>query len=343
MKNIYILLIVFIIFINCNREYSFYFETKYEKKYIIELKNRYENSYNIDQKIIWSYDVIDFFKQFKKNIELKIFLGEYAEKEKDSDFKSYLYFLISNIYWEEDLKDSSYFYMKKIDPRYYDLQFNSQPVGYIIALRIIELNSSFRDKEYMYKLLLEKYSDIIDYPYTAYELAKLYKSELEMDKAIVILKSIINFVNNSKNIEDSVNITEIKKEIDFYYMKKNWIYYDLEELINNIKQAIIIKNVYLLSNYVSKINFSCNLYNKISNQNWGWSQLGIERFWNSNIVFYSRLEDISNENEAYLKTLNWGFPQLTTWYFYFKRVNYPYDQSIDRGWEWAGIIFGDMF
>ena len=205
------------------------------------------------------------------------------------------------------------------------------------------MDINFKDKEYMYNLLLKKYSDLIDIPYTSYELAKLYKKELKMDKAIPILQGIINFVNSSKNIEDSVNITEIKQEIDFYYMNKNWIYEDLEELINNIKYAIMTKNVYLLQNYVSKKNFSCTIYNKTSSKGLGFNELGIDRFWNSNIVFSSKLEDISNEDEAFLKTFNWQFSQLTTWNFYFKRVYYPYNPTIDRGWEWAGIIFGDMF
>ncbi|HOJ63239.1 MAG TPA: hypothetical protein PLE45_02355 [Spirochaetota bacterium] len=326
-----------------SEQYLFNFQTKYEKEYIVKLKYEYENLNEIQQKINWVYDTVDFFKQFNRNIELKIFLGEYAEKEKNKRFKSYLYFLISNLYWEEDKKEASFFYIKKIDPDHYDLEYNSQSIGYTIALRVISMNVPFRDKEYMYNLLLKKYSDMIDIPYTAYELAKLYKTNLDIEKAIETLKYIINFVNNSKNVEDSVNISEIKREVDFYYMKKNWIYNDLEDLINNIKYAIITKNVTLLSNYVSKINFSCSIYNKSLMQQWGWNQLAIDRFWNSNIVFSSKLEDISNENEAYLKTFNWGFPQLTTWYFYFKRVNYPYDKSIDRGWEWAGIIFGDMF
>ncbi len=339
----FLLLIIFFTGCNLNKNFSFNFETRYEKEYIKKIKKEYQILNTTEQKINWSYDVIDFFKQFKKNLELKILLGEYAEKEKDPLFKSYLYFLISDTYWKEEGKDVSFFYMKKIDPNHYDLTYNSQPIGYIIALRIISINVPFKDKEDMYNLLLKNYAGMIDVPYTAYELAKLYKKELEITKAINILQQIINFVNNSKNSEDSINISEIKKEIDFYYMKKNWIYDDLEELINNIKNAIITKNIYLLNSYISKKEFSCNIYNKVYNQQFNWYQLNIERFWNSNIVFSSKLEEISNEEEAFLKTTNWQFPQLKTWYFYFKRVNYPYDISINRGWEWAGIIFGDMF
>ena len=349
MKFIYILLLItlFSCFnfscFNLNKKFSFNFETRYEKEYIKKIKKEYDVLSTIDEKINWSYDLIDFFKQFKKDVELKILLGEYAEEEKDPLFKFYLYFLVADIYWQEDAKDSSFFYMKKIDPSAYNLLFNSQPIGYIIALRIISIDAPFKDKEYMYNLLLKDYTSMIDFPYTAYELAKVYKKELEMNKAIAIFQEIINFVNSSKNSEDSINISEIKKEIDFYYMKKNWIYHDLEELINNIKNAIVTKNVYLLNRYVSKKKFSCSIYNKIHNQQFDWYQLNIERFWNYNIVFSSKLEDISNEEEAFLKTMNWEFPQLRTWYFYFKRINYPYDQAIDRGWEWSGIIFGDMF
>ena len=60
------------------------------------------------------------------------------------------------------------------------------------------------------------------------------------------------------------------------------------------------------------------------------------------LKMYARIASkVLNENEAFLKTKNWNFQLLRTWYLYFKKVDYPYDKNVNGCWEWAGIYFGD--
>ncbi|OQY36635.1 MAG: hypothetical protein B6229_09615, partial [Spirochaetaceae bacterium 4572_7] len=58
------------------------------------------------------------------------------------------------------------------------------------------------------------------------------------------------------------------------------------------------------------------------------------------------LDSMSNENEAYLAVSGnrWSssiWAVFPTWYFYFKRVDFPMDPEIHGGWEWAGIYLGE--
>jgi len=46
-------------------------------------------------------------------------------------------------------------------------------------------------------------------------------------------------------------------------------------------------------------------------------------------------------NEAYLKSKGWTLA-VPTWYFYFRKVNYPANPDIHGTWEWAGIYIGEM-
>ena len=60
----------------------------------------------------------------------------------------------------------------------------------------------------------------------------------------------------------------------------------------------------------------------------------------SKVRFAKELDSDSTAREAYLKTWNWLY-HVNTWYFYFRRVDFPADPDIDGRWEWAGIYFGE--
>jgi hypothetical protein len=57
------------------------------------------------------------------------------------------------------------------------------------------------------------------------------------------------------------------------------------------------------------------------------------------IRFNQDIDESSSPNEAYLRT--WGWGQVTTWYFYFRKVDFPVDPEIHGKWEWAGIYYGE--
>ena len=56
--------------------------------------------------------------------------------------------------------------------------------------------------------------------------------------------------------------------------------------------------------------------------------------------FNDTLDELSNEGEAYLRSTGWNY-RIPTWYFYFRRVEYPADPEINGSWEWAGVFFGE--
>jgi hypothetical protein len=49
---------------------------------------------------------------------------------------------------------------------------------------------------------------------------------------------------------------------------------------------------------------------------------------------------LSNDREAYLRSTGWNY-RIPTWYFYFRRVEYPADPESNGAWEWAGVFFGE--
>jgi hypothetical protein len=320
---------------------TYQFSTAYERQRWNELSSQPEDINSLKALSEWCEEIRDLFISAGKSNELTRYLGIQAQLKTEKDLQAYLFFILSDIYWATGSRDVALLYMNMIPEGSYDIRYNYQPIGYYLSKRIISSNANAKTKIRMYIHLLDRYSDMIDIPYTLNELAQIYKSELDIQKTISSYQEIIRTAHLYPNINDSINLKEIKRELAFYKSRKRWIYKDLEVLINNIKYAIMKQDMKLLRRYVSDVDFFVQVSHKVHKKTWTLNQLQIYRRWNRRIVFSEKLEDYSNENEAYLKTSNWTFPNMKTWYFYFKRVEYPFDDRYDGGWEWKGIYFGE--
>lgn len=347
MKKILLLMILSVLLLSCkiNFEksgfYNYYNFDHLSNKMFYELIQKKDELKKYSEIISWSNDIKTLFLDNGKNKELIQFFGELAEREKKSDVKDLFNFIISDFIWELGNKDIAIFYMLKVNEKSYSIEYNYNPIGYYIAKRIINSNSPNNIKKKMYDILLTNYKNIIDVPYTLYDLSELYKSELDLPEVVKVMRDILKNAGGNVYINENINIYDIQREINYFIYNKNWIYQDLETLINNIKTAIENRNKAKLDSYISRKDFIVELFQKESNIKWSYRQLEIQNKWVSRINFSNKLEDFSNNDEAYLKTSNWAFIEVRTWYFYFKRVKFPYDTSINNGWEWAGIYLGN--
>ena len=349
MKKIFLILAAFI-FLFTNS--CFYNKNKFniDKNLNINLNliiNMKKEINTTEEYISFIDEIKKIFLKENKNTLICQILGVLAENENEEIYKSINCFLLSDIYWEQGNKDISVFYMLKVNKNSYKLNYENSDIGYLIAKRVINYESNIRFKEKMYGLLFSDYLDKIDIGDTYLELSNYYKAIYEMDKAAnAMSKALLYLPENDNNDEENIK-ENIKNELSFYKINKYWIYENLDTLIGRIKYAINEKDKKLLDQYVTPINFTIKLLQRnglqnLSDQNWSYQELEIEKKkWSDRITFSNTLENFSNHDEAYLKTTNWDFPQISTWYLYFKRINYPFDNRINGCWEWSGIFFGE--
>lgn len=326
-------------FLSCGKHQEISLVSNYENKVWNDTVASYQEDFDFEKKIQWLNDAAKLFSSQKGRDILIQPLLSIALSTEDDAFRSYVYFFISDIYWKWNNTRLSVFYMTKVRETHYSLRYDENPIGYMIGLRIIKLEDYPYLRIRMYHVLLTQYSDLIDEFLLLYELSELYKQQYDIYAAIDVMKRMVNLAARNRITDDRVDINQIKSEINFFYSEKKWIYKDLNKLINNIKYAIDTRNKARLYSYLPLDGFSVRFF--ASNDfRWGIRELSIPNRWGRNIRFSSKFEEISNEDEVFLETTGWVFPQLSTWYFYFKRVNYPYDNNINGGWEWKGIYFG---
>lgn len=322
---------VFIALFSCSRENILSGLNQYQNTLWTNALSSYNENMTLDAKISWLGNAMKLEQPIESFLPL-------ATQTKDNAFRSCIYFFISDVYWQRNEMSYAVFYMNKIREEDYHVIFNGSPLGCAIGLRIIKLKEYPELRISMYKMLLEKFSDRVDELFLLYELSQLYKEQFDIQSAVQVMEQMVRISAKSRVKDDRIDMKQIQKEINFFYSKKDWIYKDLNKLINNIKYAIDIRSKKRLYSFIPD-DFAVRFFDPTIQQ-WGVRELSIPSRWGRNIRFSPKFAEISTEDEVYLETTGWVFPQLTTWYFYFKRVDYPYDNTINGGWEWKGIYFG---
>ena len=141
---------------------------------------------------------------------------------------------------------------------------------------------------------------------------------------------------------DSRALRDAAEKVNFYNSAdKNWLLPDLNDLVAAVRGAISTKNIARLRRYQAQVNFF--------QEPWDQTQLISDETVNYNIINYlltsnvtvdSQLDISANGREATLRTTGWNF-RPSTWYLYFRQVDFPTNPDVNMQWEWAGIYFGE--
>ncbi|MEW5817081.1 MAG: hypothetical protein AB1798_17005, partial [Spirochaetota bacterium] len=121
---------------------------------------------------------------------------------------------------------------------------------------------------------------------------------------------------------------------------KNWTMQNLDELVKQIKGAVYNVSANQLAKSMAKVNFFTRSWEQKEAEGEADFIYHLNAFLNPSVWTAPALDKNSNAQEAYLKTEGWSF-RISTWYLYFRKINFPADPERHGQWEWAGIYFGE--
>jgi tetratricopeptide (TPR) repeat protein len=211
-------------------------------------------------------------------------------------------------------------------------------------MNLIEMTEKPEELIKLYSKLENKFPSKMRTGINYYNLAKTYEKAGEFGNAIKTYRKMINL--RDKNIPGGAEKYEYIKEMLVYSSReeKGWLYSNKEKLINNLKYGIRTKNGSVLQRTASRQDFFV--------VSWAAEEQAVrqgfinnfQRFlqgtWQGPVKYDRDLDNSSNDTEAYLKTYNWSW-RIRTWYFYFRKLDFPADPEINGKWEWKGIYVGD--
>ena len=304
---------------------ALYSETIYEKKFIIMRQ------------------ILDLLDGKIDNGELNLFLTTYVEKNPADPFNAYYLMIVARNYRDELAYPFAIHYYERILKNYQDLLVRGKSVHFLCLKDLIELVEDPEVRITYYKDLIARFSDEINIGETYYYLGKTYAETGEWEQAVQAYVKYLDYPDVTI-AGDSYARDRISELIAFYNTDKNWTVETLDKLVENIRSAIYSgkyrRNGSLVKKYMAKVNFFAVSWEEQQSSTDPDFTDSIGTFLSPKVQISSELDKASNSQEAYLETTGWSY-RISTWYLYFRKINFPADSEIHGNWEWAGIYFGD--
>jgi tetratricopeptide (TPR) repeat protein len=334
-------LAVFFLLCGCEKVDSYYFSNNYELD--AKLSSMMMKLVDEDDEIrfVLIREISNMFLKTNQRNKQIYFLTKWAEKHPFDPYDSYYLMLVAQSYEELGAIPFALYYYERIIKNHPNLYMSGTNIHYQVLKKLIQCTDDSELKIEFYKILISQYEDHLEDVGSVYfSLAKTYEEVGDLPQAMQTYEKFIKLPHTQiQGLPDAYK--KIEEKIDFYNSDyRKWTFDDLDFLVEEVKDAILSKNSAKLERYKAKAGFFTMYWEQQNFDETRSRFFDIQSFLRvSEVNVDARLDIDSNANEAYLKTTNWAYRE-TTWYFYFKKINFPADPNINGRWEWAGIYFG---
>jgi tetratricopeptide (TPR) repeat protein len=271
-----------------------------------------------------------------------VFLTTHAARYPADPFNGYYLLMAAQVYEELDETPLAVHYYTRVLKDQQDLLVKGQSVHLYCLQRLVELDTRAQERIGYYKELSSpRFSGQVEYPGALYfHLARSYEEVGNWEQAIKAYNLFLGTADlEVPGVTDASRVAAEK--VLFYYADPTWTAPDLATLVEAVRDAIQHRDIAKLRRYQAKVNFSAEGWEQAAPSEEVPEEFAIGNYLaSSNPSVESELDPTSNDREAWLRTTNWSF-RPTTWYLYFRRIDFPAKPEVNGHWEWAGIKFGE--
>jgi tetratricopeptide (TPR) repeat protein len=270
------------------------------------------------------------------------FLGERTDEYPGDPYNGYYRLMTAYAYIQQDALPVAAKFFELIVKNYPDLTVNGESIHLVCLNQLINLTDNPEQRVRYYQELISRFPEKIDMGTACFMLGQAYERIGEWNGAIEAYTRYLPYMGTIIPGFPSAD-NYAKHIVDFSNSPRDWTFENLNVLLSNIRTALDAGNSARLWQYRAKVNFFARSWGQEETDDAGMAEFNLSEFMRGNRIYYTdSLDAGSNANEAYLKT--WGWSQyISTWYFYFRKVNFPADPEIHGRWEWAGVYYGEKF
>lgn len=273
-----------------------------------------------------------------------LFLTNWVEQHPEDQYNGYWLLTVAHAYMQLDSMPMAEYYFERIINNYNDLIVQGKSIHFLSYQYLVQISTNSANRIYYLNQLISKFPGEVSTTELYYRLAMEYENEGEWDQA---LKTLTKFLAqddaSSIVIAGAPNAySEAKQLIDFSNSTKIWTFASLNGLVRTLKTAMDNYNWLAMDRYRSKVNFFAISWRQDTEDTTLPDDFSMGNFMtgDNKIKYSNTLDESSTATEAYLKTSGWS-NYVSTWYLYFRKVNFPADPDIHGRWEWAGIYYGE--
>lgn len=270
------------------------------------------------------------------------FLTTSVESNPEDPYNAYWLLMVAAAYLENNAPRIAEYYFERILATCPDLTVGDSSVHRICLEHLIRISTNHEALVQHYTDLITRFSTEINLPRSYFLLARSYERLGEWELAIKTYAQFLGYGRFDITIPGVPDAwAYAKRLVDYNSSAKDWTFETLDELVAAIKGAINSYNHRALERYRAKVNFFAMSWKQEASDSNSQVDFNMRDFMGGNRIRYNEnLDASSNPNEAYLRTVGWN-QYVSTWYLYFRKVNFPADPEIHGRWEWAGIYYGE--
>ncbi len=277
---------------------------------------------------------------------MRNFLMLHVEQDIDNIYNAYYLYLIATSYLLSNQKDMARYYLHRIIWNHNDVEIEHESIHQKSLMALIEIEDDERRRAAFLEELLERFPDVDHDPSRYLQLAHSYGRIQKWQETFDSYQQLVNLCTVDSNgcfdLPNGSDVPTIAANLRFWQSARDWSVEELDDLVSSIKGALSTKDVGTLLRYRPSVNFFARSWEQVEFDFNSQINFNIGIFLRRSQVSYSDAIDInSNAQEAYLRTWGWSY-RIPTWYFYFRKVDFPADPTIHGNWEWAGIFFGEQ-
>lgn len=295
--------------------------------------------------------ITDSLKKTNDLGRINLFLTNYVAANPSDPFNArYLYEVAEN-YRQAGANSFAVHYYERILKGQPDILINSESVHYLCLSYLIKLDDNPGTRLGWFQELLARFPDAVANAETYYYLGKTLENLGQWEQAVDAYGTFLHYPEASVK-GDPKAFSRAENLVNFYHADKKWISQDFDTLLARLKTAISTGNIELLETLRAKVNFVARSWNDRDSPLETSDAFDIWPFLRSNvrismtpwgssmIEFDKSLATDSSETEALIRTKGWNY-RIPTWYFYFRKIDFPPDPEVNGAWEWAGVYFGE--
>jgi tetratricopeptide (TPR) repeat protein len=241
-------------------------------------------------------------------------------------------------------------YYRRILKQYPDLMEKGESIHYLSLMKLIPLETDPSAKREAFAQLNNRFRYKMTTPDLFYAWGRASESLGRWDDAQNAYNTFLKFSDPTVS-GDPKAASRVHALLDLSQTDRSWIRQDLGELISQVKKAILTDDTGAMESLRAKVGFFAVSWDNQDVTDTLSEAFDIRQFLRelvrqanygsgTDVRFSDTLDEGSNESEAYLRSTGWNY-RIPTWYFYFRRVEYPADPDINGAWEWAGLFFGE--
>ena len=241
-------------------------------------------------------------------------------------------------------------YYRRILKQYPDLVEKGESLHYLSLMKLIPLENDPAAKREAFAELYSRFRYKMTSPELFYAWGRASETLGLWDDAQSAYNAFLKFPDPTVP-GDPKAANRVHSLIDLAQTDRSWIRQDLGDLLTQVKKAILSANTSAMESLRAKVGFFAVSWDNQDVTDTLSEAFDIRQFLRelvrqanygsgTEVRFSDTLDEGSNESEAYVRSTGWNY-RIPTWYFYFRRVEYPADPDVNGSWEWAGLFFGE--